>query len=155
MDLRRLRVGEWATAGAGALLLASLFLSWYDGASAWESFAVNDVILAIVALAAIAVVPVTASQPTPAVALAMEALVCLAAVIALVLVAVRLVFLPGDADDREIGAWLGLLAALGIVAASAVAMRDERLSDDRRTVDLTGRPIAAQPEIETVPAPRP
>jgi hypothetical protein len=155
MDLRRLRLGEWATALAGLALLVSLFLPWYDSASAWESFAVNDVILALVALAALAIVPVTAAQPTPAVPLAMQSLLCLVGLVALVLVVIRLLSLPGDAEGREVGAWLGLLATLAIMVGAAMAMRDERLSEGDRQVDLTGRPVASQPEIETVPAPRP
>ena len=158
MDLRRLRAGEWITALGGVALLVALFLPWYDDGAAtptgWEAFAILDVILALVALAAIALVFVTATQRTPAVALAMEALLCLFAFVALVLVLIRVVNLPGDADGRGPGLWVGLLAALGVMAGSAIAMRDERLSSEGRQVDLTGRPTPAQPEIETLPAPR-
>jgi hypothetical protein len=36
-----------------------------------------------------------------------------------------------------------------------MAMRDERLSKPGRPTDLSGRPIPAQPEVETLPAPDP
>ena len=75
MDLRRLRAGEWITALGGVALLVALFLPWYDeGAGSpngWESFAILDVILAIVGVAAVLVVVVTATQRSPAVPLAM------------------------------------------------------------------------------------
>ena len=46
-------------------------------------------------------------------------------------------------------------ATLGIVAGGLLAMRDERLTAGRAHTDLTGVPVAAQPEIETLPPPRP
>jgi hypothetical protein len=70
-------------------------------------------------------------------------------------VLVRLANLPGEFDGREWGLWLGLAAALGMVAGGAVAMRDERLSPAGRHTDLTGRPAPPPPEIEPIPAPRP
>ena len=159
MDLRRLRAGEWITALGGVALIVALFLPWYDeGAGSptgWESLAILDVILAIVGVAAVLVVVVTAVQRSPAVPLAMEALVCLAGFIALVLVVVRTANLPGDADGREIGLWLGLASVLVITAGSAIAMRDERLSTEGRQVDLTGRPTPAQPEVELISPPAP
>src|SRR5689334_8585576 len=64
MDLRRLRVGEWIVGACGVVLLISLFLDWYGDPSetAWEAFSILDVILALVALAAISVPVVTAIQ---------------------------------------------------------------------------------------------
>src|SRR5215210_6311011 len=158
MDLRRLRAGEWVTALGGAALLVALFLPWYDeGAaspSAWESFAIVDVILALVGLAAVLLLAVTATQSAPAVPIAMDALVTLAGVVAFVLTLVKTATLPGEADGRELGLWLGLAASLVVIVGGAFAMRDERRSVAGRNVDLTGRPTAGPPEIETIPAPR-
>jgi len=157
MDLRRLRVGEWIVGACGVLLLIALFLPWYGdpSASAWESFTVLDVILALLALAAISVPIVTATQRVPAVPLALESLTALFGVLVAILVLIRVLNLPGEADGREIGLWLGLIATLGIVAGGLIAMRDERRSPRGRHTDLTGVPLSAPREIETQPAPGP
>jgi hypothetical protein len=140
-------------------------------ASAWDAFTVLDLLLALGALAAIAVVFVTAAQATPALPLALESLVALFGLLLVLLVVFRLAVPPdisflestaGPATrehvedlDRAAGAWLGLAGALGIVVGGLVAMRDERRSPVGRATDLSGAPVTSQPEIETLPAPRP
>jgi hypothetical protein len=140
-------------------------------ASAWDAFTVIDVLLALGALAAIAVVFVTAAHATPAVPLALESLVTLLGLVLVLLVVFRLAdppdvsFLESTAGratrehvediDRAAGAWLGLVAVLGICAGGLTASRDERRSRAGRTTDLSGRPVGSAPEIETLPAPRP
>jgi carbon starvation protein CstA len=156
MDLRRLRVGEWVVGVSGLALLVALFLPWYGGArTGWEAFAVVDVILAAIALAAIAVPLVTATHRVPAIPLAVESLTALAGMVGLLLVLVRVLNLPGDAHGREWGLWVALAAALGIVAGCLVAMRDERRSPAGRHTDLSGVPVSSPRPIETHPAPRP
>ena len=155
MDPRRLRAGEWITALGGALLLVALFLPWYSGASGWESLTVIDVVLALIALAALGLVPLTAAQPVPALPLAADALLALAGKVALVLVIIRISSLPEGVDGRGAGIWLALAASAVVIAGGWIAMRDERLSSPGETVDLSGRPVTAHPEVETVPAPRP
>jgi hypothetical protein len=161
MDLRRLRAGEWITAGSGIVLLVSLFLPWYGGsaaagasdASGWESLAVLDIVLALIAAAAVALLVITATQRLPAVPLTVNTFVALAGLLAIVLVLVRVVDLPDDAGAREWGLWTGLAGALGIAAGALVAMRDERLSPSGRHTDLSGRPAPPPPELEPIPAP--
>ena len=159
MDLRRLRAGEWIAALGGVALLLALFLPWYDeGAvslTGWESFAVLDVIFALVGVAAVLLLVVTAQQRSPAVPLAMSSLLTLGGLVALVLAVIRVAYLPSDASARDVGVWLALAASLAIFAGGALAMRDERLSTGGRHVDLTGRPTPEPPEIEAVRAPRP
>jgi hypothetical protein len=157
MDLRRLRAGEWITAAAGLLLLVSLVLPWYGtpDASGWESLAAIDLVLAAIGVSAIAVLFVTAVQRTPALPIALEALVTLAGMVGVVLVLVRIAFLPEGADSREWGLWLGLAGALGIEAGGWIAMRDQRLSKPGRPTDLSGRPIPERLEVERLPAPDP
>jgi hypothetical protein len=155
MDLRRLRAGEWVVAASGALLLLALFLPWYSaGATAWQSFAVLDVVLALIAGAAVALLIITATQPVPAVPVALAALVTLGGLVASVLVLVRVFDLPGAAGGRGWALWLGLAGSLGILAGGMVAIRDERLSPPGRQTDLTGRPAPPTAEVETIPAPR-
>jgi hypothetical protein len=160
MDLRRLRAGEWIAAVSGVTLLVSLFLPWYgagpvDDASGWQALAAVDVALALVAAFGVSLLVVTASQRVPAVPIALSAIVALVGLIGVVLTLIRLANLPDGFDGRELGVWLGLLAAIGIAAGAALAMRDERLSPEGRHTDLTGRPTSAPPEIERIPAPPP
>jgi hypothetical protein len=140
-------------------------------ASAWDAFTVLDLLLALGALAAIAVVFVTAAQATPALPLALESLVALFGMLLLVLVVFRLAdppdvsFLESTAGaatrervediDRATGAWLGLVAVLGIVVGALVAMRDERRSPAGRPTDLSGVPVGSPREVETLSAPHP
>jgi len=178
MDLRRLRIGELVAGASGAVLAASLFLPWYEQTrvnpsarapaeetstafTAWEAFAVIDVLLAIGAILGVGLLVVTATQRTASIPIAADALLTIVgSMLALVAVA-RVLNLPSDVDSgssivdagREPAAWLGLLAAIGVPLGATLAMRDERLSDPARPTDATGVPIAARPEVERLPAP--
>jgi hypothetical protein len=144
MDLRRLGAGEWLAALSAVALLVSLFLPWYDpSASAWDALGAIDVLLALVAAAGVLLAIVTAAQKVPAVPIALSALVALAGGIGIVLVLFRLADLPDGAIGRDWAIWLGLAGALGIVAGSVIAMRDEV------------RPGASVPDIPAMPAPGP
>jgi hypothetical protein len=145
MDLRRLGLGEWVAAAAGVALLVSLFLPWYEPASAtaWESLAAIDVLLAFVAASGVLLAIVTAVQRVPAVPVALSALVTISGLFGVLLVLFRVLDLPQGAAGREWAIWLGLVGALGIVAGALIAMRDEV------------RPGATKPEIAPIPAPRP
>jgi hypothetical protein len=158
MDLRRLRIGELGLGLAGLALLVSLFLPWYGAEgggdlTGWEGLSAVDVALALVAAAALSVPVVTAGQRVSAVPIALDAIVTLLGLVALLLVLIRLLALPDAADGREPGIWLALAGAAGIVAAGGAAMRDERLSPPGRHTDATGRPVALPPEVEVLPAP--
>jgi phosphatidylglycerophosphate synthase len=159
MDVRRLRVGEWITAISGVVLLASLFAPWYaaedvPATSGFESLAILDIVLALVAAAAVALLIITAAQRLPAVPLTFNTLVCLLGLLAVVLVVIRTLDLPDGADAREWGLWLGLAGALGVAVGSLIALRDERLSRPGRPTDLGGAPSPPPAEIEALPAPR-
>jgi hypothetical protein len=144
MDLRRLRAGEWVAAASGVTLLVSLFLPWYEpSASGWESLAAIDVLLAFVAASGVLLAIVTAVQRVPAVPIATSALVFISGTFGVLLVLFRLIDIPDGAAGREWALWLGLAGALGIVAGSFVAMRDEI------------RPDATRPDIPAIPSPRP
>jgi hypothetical protein len=165
MDLRRVRVGEWLAAVSGVALLVSLFLPWYGPdvcitpyrdliqgrsfycssatATGWESLSAIDILLAFVAASGVLLAVVTATQPVPAVPIALSALVTLSGLIGLALVLLRAVDIPDWAGTREWGLWLGLAGTIGIIAGSLLAMRKESL------------PGAATVEVEAIPAPRP
>jgi hypothetical protein len=146
MDLERLRFGDWVMGIGGLAVLLVMFLDWYEtpalvlgdqtagaiGFSAWESFAVNDVILTSAAVMAITACVLTAVQPTAAVPLALASLTTLAAIVGLVLVAIRVIWPPDLTDgvvdaERAIGTWLGLAATATLVAGCLASIRDERL----------------------------
>jgi len=184
MDLRRLRKGEWIAGVSGMVLFGSLFLPWYrqqpledirdpltrefadragsTDVSAWEAFAVVDVLLLLVAALGVALLVVTAVQETAAVGIALDALVTLLVGIALVVVVIRVLNFPEGLEpfDRppfEMGRTgfivVGPLATLGVLVGAVVAMRDERLSQPGRPTDATGMPVDAPPDIEIVPSP--
>jgi hypothetical protein len=159
MDLRRLRAGEWMAAASGTALLAALFLPWFElngggKAGAWDSLATLDIVLALIAVASVALLLVTAGQRVPAVPIAFDALLALGGLVAAALVLVRALDLPDGAAGREWALWLALAASLGILAGGALATRDERLSPPGRHTDLTGRPAPPPPPVETISAPR-
>ena len=93
VDFDRLRFGDWVMAFGGVAVLVVMLFDWYSipelslgdqsvgsiGFNAWESFAVNDVILALAAVMALATFVLTASQPTAAVPLALASLTALVA----------------------------------------------------------------------------
>ncbi len=157
VDLRRLRAGEWLVALAGALLLVSLLLPWYSAAGAresgFEALAVIDILLAAIVAGALALWLLTTFQPVPALPLALNVFLTLAALLAVLLVLLRVADLPGAADARETGLWLALAAAAGLLAGSMIALRDDRRPKPGRSTDLSGRPAAPAQPVETLPAP--
>ncbi len=120
MDLRRLGAGEWLMGVGGIALLVSLFLPWYDGEgvscsaggtdcgpaqlSAWDTLAVTDILLALIAAFALLVWIVTATQRVPALPLALDGLLSIAAFFGVLLVLFRVLSVPGEADRPCLGA---------------------------------------------------
>ena len=162
MNLRRLRIGEWITAISGLVLLVSLFLPWYGAQdpsgpalTGWESLAILDIVLALIAAGAVALLLITATQRLPAVPLAFNVFVVLAGMLAVMLVLVRVAALPDGAGERDWALWLGLAGALGVLIGSLIALRDDRHSSRDRYTDLSGRPAPPPPELEAIPPPRP
>lgn len=166
MDLRRLRIGEWLTALAGVTLLASLFLPWYanepifareptEKFTAWQSLAVLDVVLALIAAAAVALLVITATQSAPAVPLAFNVFLVFGGALATILVLFRAADLPDAAAGRQWALWLGLAGAVGILGGSLIALRDDRHSSPERYTDVSGRPAPPPAELEPIPAPGP
>jgi hypothetical protein len=148
MDLRRLRHGEWIAGTAGVALLVALFLDWYsDGrgatANAWESFTVTDVVFAVAALMGISLAVAAATQRSPAVPQTISALTTPVALVAAVLVVIHTLSLPDGASGREIGLYLGLAGALGVLVGAWRSMGDQSF------------PSAVTPQVEVTPLPAP
>jgi len=132
MKLSRLRTGE-LLAAAGALALAGLtFLPWYrsrtGSLSAWDNFGVTDVLIVAAIVAATTLTLATVTERTPALPVASAIWATLAAVLAVLAILTGLVNLPDHAVGLRAGSWLGLLAALAILAGSWQSLRDERTS---------------------------
>lgn len=180
MEMGRLRAGEWIAAVSGFVLVVSLFLPWYKvevpphggtrgeqiggtlDFTAWEVFSVVDVLLLLLGVLAIALLVVTASQPTAAVGVASDALLTILATVMAVVATIRVLNLPralepvdgfGIDTGRAAFAWIGLAAVFGVLVGCVIAMRDERLSRPGERTDATGLPIAEAPEIEVIPSP--
>ena len=138
----------------GVAVLGVMLVDWYSipelslgdesvgsiGFNAWESFAVNDVILVLAAVMALATFVLTASQPTAAVPLALASLATLVALLSFVLVVIRLIWTPDVTDgvfdaQREAGAWLGLVATSVLAAGCLASIRDERLPRPEHQVE--------------------
>lgn len=126
-------------------MLIALFLPWYSTGSqdltAWQAMAVDDVILAVVAVLAIAGAFVVGSTRLGSLSVAATAIAILPAVVGLVVTVYRLLS-PAPSEDvsLEVGAWLGLAAALAIAVGAWAGADDEgparrNRADARRAAD--------------------
>lgn len=130
---RKIDAGALLVAAAALLLVVSLFLDWFgvsgrQGITGWQAFEVLDLVLVCAALAAVA-----------AAVGRLDARVLLgAAILAVVVVASQLIQPPpaalGPGVERRIGAWLGLVGALGLLAGAALSAAKIAV-----TVDVSGR----------------
>jgi hypothetical protein len=140
MDPRRLSWGDWLAAASGVLMIVALFLPWYGAGgktvNAWESMAVNDVILFVAALLAIGAAFVVSLRRLTAVSVAATSLAILPAAVGLVVTIWRLISPAPPIDvSLEIGAWLGLLAAIGIMVGAWAGATDEGPARRNRGVE--------------------
>ncbi|HYI98063.1 MAG TPA: hypothetical protein VEX36_00065 [Thermoleophilaceae bacterium] len=154
--------GEWIDLGPGGPVegfndSAGAVTTW----SAWQVFSVADLLLALLAVLALVVWTIVARATAAGPGIAGEALLVPLAVVAAIVALVQVLSTPNAVEaappipdpTTEYGAWLGLLATLGILVGLLVAMRDERLSRAGRLTDATGVPVAAPPYVERLPAP--
>src|SRR6476469_845967 len=120
----------------GALLFASLFVTWYDpGTSGWTAFEVLDLVLAIAALVALSAgLGALFGERWPEHARFVPVIGLVAAVIVLS----QLIEPPPLVHDasRGTGVFLALAGSLNLVAGGVLARResvsDKRDSDDAR-----------------------
>jgi len=155
---RKIDAAGLIVAASALLLVIALFLDWYglgenNRATAWEAFEVLDLVLLGAAVAAVA-----------AAFGRLDSRVLLgAALVAVVVVVSQLVEPPpiGQGEEIEIGAWLALAAAGGLLAGAALVAAQIAVTVDVRgrerrqrvaTVDKRGAGASA-PESERVPAP--
>ncbi len=159
MDLRKVRNGEWIALASGIALIVALFLPWYgaggDTASGWSALSVFDVVLLICALFGPAIWFFTAQQPTPAVPLAAAGLGAWAAVVATILILIRMVDAPADGLALEFGIFVALLAAVSLFIGAWRSLGDERTRNpDGGWSEPSDGELGAGVEVTTLPPPR-
>jgi carbon starvation protein CstA len=150
--MRRVRAGELVAGGAGVVLLAAMFLSWYsirgrdDSLTAWSAFSVVDILLAVVALLGIALAVSEVVGRGPSLPVALAVITTTLALAGTLLLAYRIVNQPGPNDliSVEAGAYVGLLAGLGVFLGAWLSLSDER----PRPVD----PPPPEPQRRPTPA---
>lgn len=145
MEVSRLSFGEMVAGASGLALLIFMFFPWYaedaglgpQNLSAWSAFAFIDLLLFLAAALAIGLAVARAAGvvprdfPTPP-----ATILAAAGALAALLVLYRILDLPSpgiaDADlARKAGAYLGLIASLGIAFGGLTAM-GERSGGRRR-----------------------
>jgi hypothetical protein len=130
------------------VLLVALFLDWYSAdrgvtANAWETFGLTDIVLAVAALMGISLAVAAATQHSPAVPQTISALTTPVALAAAVLAVIHTISLPDGASGRELGVYLGLAGAVGVLVGAWRSMGDQSF------------PRAATPHVEVTPLPAP
>jgi hypothetical protein len=148
VDLRRLRLGEWLALAGGIALIVSLFLPWYEGPTepltGYEALTIVDIALTLVALLAISLGVLQATQDTPAKPVAAGVLSVVFGALAVLIVLFRLIDAPADGLEVRPGAWLGLVAALAITVGGWRSLAAEY---------VRGLPPDLEPELRATPAP--
>ncbi len=137
MDTNRLSTGDMI-AGAGAVgLFLFLFLDWILEASAWKVFDVTDILLALIALAVIVLVATRAMGNEVNVPGGRATAIALLGFGATMIV-LTWVF---EGEERGIGLWLSLLAAIAIAYGGWHALRGHAgHTGHRTTADTTHAP---------------
>jgi hypothetical protein len=144
MDTSAVGRGETiAGVSAVALLLIMFIFDWFGfggtidtgigtvdiggGFNAWQSFEFIDIILFLTIGAAIAVAAMAASGAGAGLPVAGSAIVTGLGGLSTILILYRILDTPGG-SDREIGVFLGLIAAAGITYGGWTAMQEEGTS---------------------------
>jgi hypothetical protein len=174
-DRNRLNTGELIAGIAGVVLLVDLWFDWYGvqvsaaggllkgfsigvSATAWEAFSVIDIILFLVALIAIGIAVLKATNRLPEMAVPASTILTIAGGVALLLILYRTIDTPVDTHgvsgidvSRKFGLWLGLLSAAALTYGGWRAMQEEGASfGDLSAGARSGGTAAAEP---TTPMP--
>lgn len=153
MDTARAGTGTLIAGASGVLLFIFMFLPWFGAPgvsnevveqaqqaaealgvegpedvdanfNAWESFEFIDLVLLLTVIVSVGVAAITLSGASVSLPVAGSAVTAGIGALAVVLVLYRIIDPPGDAD-REIGVFLGLLAAAGIAFGGYMGMQEE------------------------------
>jgi hypothetical protein len=123
------RLGELVGAVSGLGLLVASFLPFYSefevNVTAWQAFSITDLVMAAAGIVALSVAVVVLFRLSVSYPVAGSAVTTGIGALALVLIAYRIIDPPGNGDvEREIGAWLSLVAAAGITLGGYLGMQD-------------------------------
>jgi hypothetical protein len=156
VHLRRLRAGEWLAAAGGILLIVSLFLSWWEvpvdlpaaeidsTKSAYQALSVIDILLTLIALLAISLPVLQATQDAPNKPVGAAVLTVVAGALAVLLALFRLIDSPIDGASTVAGPWVALVAAIALTAGAWLSLAAEY---------VRGLPPDLEPELRATPAP--
>ena len=123
-----LRYGELVGAIGGLGLLVAGFLPWYSAggkdATAWHAFSVTDIVLAAAAVVALSVAICVLFRISVSYPVAGSSVATGFGLVAALLIVIRMIDPPGSGDPSvEIGAWLGLVAAIAITIGGYLGMQ--------------------------------
>jgi drug/metabolite transporter (DMT)-like permease len=148
VDLRRLRAGEWLAGVAGIALIVTLLLPWYEApagtVTGYEALSVIDILLTLLALLALALPVLQATQDGPSRPVGAAVLTVVLGGLGVLLVLFRLIDAPADGLEVRPGAWAALVAVVAIVAGGWRSLAAEY---------VRGLPPDLEPELRATPAP--
>jgi hypothetical protein len=161
LRLERLRRGELIAGGSALALLVFLFvLHWYDVSgtfaptlalglhartswTGWQGLTIVRWLLLVTVLAALALAYFQAVQRAPAIPVTLAVIVTVLGGLSTLALIARVIDTPGNHLDRRAGAYLALLAAIGIAYGGYASIREEGGADPQsleiETVRLSGR----------------
>jgi hypothetical protein len=163
-DASRLRRGELIAGASAVLLFAFMFLPWYGlkvatarrsvalpgSYDAWNAFSVIDWFLLLTIIVAVALPCFQATRRAPAIPVSLSVIGTVLGIVAVILILFRIIDRPDLVSippalsalaahlDRalKIGAFLGLLAALGIAAGCYLSLRQEGIAEKDGPQDI-------------------
>jgi cytochrome bd-type quinol oxidase subunit 2 len=142
LDPSRLRRGE-LLAGASAVLLAIFLVGgkWYGAAGAsgasrtgWQALTDLRWLLLVTIVAAAGLVLTQVTRRAPAVPVTMSLVVMLLGIVTVVALLYRVLISPPP--HQEVGAYLGLLCAVGIMVGGYFSLRQEGISRRDAPADI-------------------
>jgi hypothetical protein len=96
-----------------------------DNATAWQAFSVTDLVILAASIAGLVVGLVVLFRLSVSYPIAGSAIAAGFGLLAFVCILLRLVNPPGGGGvDREVGAWLGLIAAAGVALGGYLGMQE-------------------------------
>jgi len=147
VSLRRLRAGEWLAGVAGSALIVALVLPWYEAPQSltgFEALTVIDILLTLVALLALALPVLQATQDAPNKPVGDAVLTVVLGGLSVLLVLFRLIDSPIDGATTAVGPWVALVATIALTVGAWRSLAAEY---------VRGLPPDLEPELRATPAP--
>ncbi|HEX7278127.1 MAG TPA: hypothetical protein VF255_00760 [Solirubrobacterales bacterium] len=182
MDVDRLSTGEKIAGASAILLFIFMFFDWFTvdidgeglfsvsvGGNAWEAFSWIDLFMMVTILVVVAILVIRLTDALVEPPVSLNAVAAVLGGITVLLILYRIIDPPGDTGglagvdiSPSLGAFLGLIAAVGIAYGSYRAMQEEGttfgdIGDQfsSRGGPGTGAGGPTQPPSSTTPPPPP